>query len=199
MLGGLLFVLAGCNVVQTNPHDDTAITNPIPITAPAINSNDKQNYLDAINAARRSAQNCGSKGNFPAVANVTWNDALYKAAYEHNKDMNASNVVNRDHTGSNTASDYTAQVQHLDHGSTTRDRIANNGYGAYLSTGEIQVVGAVDNVLMDTVDKVLQIWLSNDAKCANLMDPDFKEMGMAHLDDNASKYKHYWTVDFGSR
>jgi uncharacterized protein YkwD len=195
LLTGVVFFLAGCSGVTGGGGGSETITDPKPYKAPGISDADKQDYLDAINNARGNAQHCGTKGDFPATTDLAWNDALYKAAYEHDDDMIKSNIINGDHTGSNTASDYTTQQQGLDHGSTIQERIENNGYGTWLTIGENLTVGTTT----DTAEKAVQAWLDSDSHCSNLMNPDFKEVGMAHMEQAGSKYTHYWTQDFGAR
>jgi uncharacterized protein YkwD len=172
-----------------------ASSTSIPIVAPSISDADKQAYLDAINDARNHVQDCGTQGIFAATTPLTWNNALYKAAYEHDYDMLESDIVNADHTGSNTASDYTARVLGLGHGSTIQERIENNGYGAWTTLGE----NLTNGTLTDTAVKAVQAWLASDDHCANLMNPVLEEVGMAHIEQAGSHYTHYWTQDFGAK
>ncbi|SFV67217.1 hypothetical protein MNB_SV-13-1015 [hydrothermal vent metagenome] len=41
-------------------------------------------------------------------------------------------------------------------------------------------------------------WLKSDSHCANLMNPNFTELGMAMIKDESTKYIHYWTQNFGT-
>ena len=186
-----LFVLIGCGSVSTT--DTSRIDDPKPYPAPKIADTDKQAYLDAINNARGNAQHCGSKGDFKATSRLNWNDALYRAAYEHDQDMIKSGIINKDHTGSNTASDYTSTVHNLDHGSTVKERITNNGYPVAVGAENLTAGTATD-----TPEKAVQEWLNSESHCAHLMDPNYKEVGMAHIQKSGTKYIHYWTQDFGT-
>ena len=194
---GVVFFLNGCggSGEGTPGTQSQHITDPLPVTAPAISESEKQAYLEAINTARGNAQDCGTEGDFPATTDLTWNDALYKAAYEHDYDMAVSGIVNTDHTGSHTDSDYTAKVKKLDHGSTIQERIENNGYTDWKAIGENLTAGTKK----DTAEKAVEAWLKSDRHCANLMNPNFKEVGMAHIEKAGSYYTHYWTQDFGAR
>jgi len=187
-------LLNGCSAVGTS-NQPSNVDKPIPVAAPQISDSDKQDYLDAINVARGNAQHCGTQGDFAATTDLIWNDSLYKAAYEHDYDMAESGIINGDHTGSNTDSDYTSKVQKLDHGSTIQERIENNGYTSWSALGENLTAGTTT----DTPEKAVQAWLNSDHHCANLMNPDYKEVGLAHIEKAGTKYTHYWTQDFGAK
>jgi uncharacterized protein YkwD len=162
-------------------------SNPYP--APLISDTLKQEYLTAINNARASQQDCHTEGIKSAVPALSWNQALYKAAYEHSNDLVESDTVS--HDGSGTASDWTG----MDLGgkkSTYIERIVNNGY-AWSSIGENITVGTY----RDTAQKAVDSWLASDRHCANLMSPNYTEVGMAHIEEAGTTYIHYWTQDFG--
>lgn len=188
---------AGCGgggVSTTGGDSHSRVTAPQPFDAQRISDADKQAYLDAINDARSQRQDCGSEGVKDPAPALTWSDELYKAADEHDYDMSESDMYPLSHDGSGTANDYTAQVQGLDH-STYVDRIENNGYLNWRALGE-NIAAGTD---MDTPDKAVQAWLNSPGHCANLMNPDFTEMGMAHRQKAGTHYIHYWTLDFGAR
>jgi len=42
-------------------------------------------------------------------------------------------------------------------------------------------------------------FLESDLHCANLMNPKFKELGMAMVKNSNTTYTHYWTQNFGTR
>jgi uncharacterized protein YkwD len=182
----------GASVTGGNPHSQ--ITDPQPFVAQTISDEDKQAYLDAINNARAQQQDCGSEGVKDPAPALQWNDALYKAADEHDFDMVESDMDPLSHDGSGTDNDYTAQVQGLDH-STYVDRIENNGYLNWHALGE-NIAAGTD---VDTAEKAVQAWLDSPGHCANLMNPDFTEVGMSHRQKAGTHYVNYWTQDFGNR
>ncbi len=161
--------------------------------APIIEDTVKQNYLDAINQARSKQQDCGREGIKKPVDPLTWNDALYKAAYEHSEDMAESNTFS--HDGSGTNSDWTAQILLLTRGSTFDERIINNGYSNFRTIGENLTVGTNG----DLAQKAINAWLKSDEHCKNLMNPAYKEVGMAHVEKAGTKYTHYWSQEFGAK
>ena len=164
-----------------------------PYDAPPLDESTKQIYLDAINNARAVAQDCGIYGIMDAAPALTWNDALYSAAYEHSEDMAESNTFT--HTGSGTESDWTAQFLNLPSGSSMNDRIKNNGYIYGKIVGENIAAGSK----RDTAQEAIDAWILSDSHCVNLMNPAYQEVGMAHVEKDNSTYIHYWTQNFGAR
>jgi len=199
LAAGLGFLLNGCGgSVGTGSG---YVAHPME-DVPPISESDKTAFLDAINDARSQSQDCGSEGIFSAQTTpLTWSDALYKAAYEHNYDMANSGVINLDHTGSGTEYDYTAQVQDLGRPSTFDERIKNNGYTGDYPLLENLTVSPDDpedeEGATDTAEKAVAAWLASDGHCANLMDPDVREVGMSYLYQSGGTYTHFWTQDFG--
>ncbi len=132
--------------------------------------------LAAVNARRRSGASCGSKGSFAAAPDLSWNAALAQAALAHSDDMVSRNFF--DHTGSS--------------GSSPGDRITAAGYpwrgwGENIAAGQGSVAEVVDG------------WMKSDGHCANLMNPAYKDIGVACVSGNAgTRYASYWTQDFGT-
>ncbi len=157
---------------------------------PTISDADKKEYLYQINKARSQEQDCGTEGIFPATHELTWSDKLYKASYEHTQDLVATNTFS--HSGSGKESDWTGTV--LGKRSTPSERIESYGY-SWQTNGENIGAGTV----IDSAKKMVQGWLNSPHHCANLMSPNFKEVGMAMIKDENRKYTHYWTQNFGTQ
>ena len=194
----LLFgiIVVGCGGNPGNNGGKSVTIDPEdakPFTAPALSDADKTKYLNAINDARAETQDCGSAGVFDPAPALTWNDHLHAASAEHNYDMVKSGVVDKHHRGSGTQYDWTKVKQGLDHASYFNERIQNNGYTGGYPLLENLTAG----IERDTPEKAVKAWLKSSGHCKNLMDPNVKEVGMAHLYEENSKYKHYWTQDFG--
>jgi len=162
-------------------------------TIPVLSASEKQAYLDAINYVRGQEQDCGSRGIKPAVPALVWNDNLYKASWEHSNDLAKTNTFS--HTGSGQATDVTAQVNSLGRGSNVGERIEHNGYTQWKAYGENIAAGTVMNQAQEAIDG----WVGSPGHCANMMNPTFTEVGMAHVYDKNSYYSHYWTQNFGKR
>jgi len=188
----LISSLTGCGGGSSDSTGTTEDPNsPTSYTVPPLSTNTKQDYLDAINNARAVQQDCGTEGIKSAVPALAWNDKLYSAAAEHSYDMAKSDTFS--HTGSGTQSDWTSEQKGLGRGSTVTERIENSGYD-WQRNGENIAAGTN----LDTADAVIQVWLNSAGHCANLMNPDFQDIGMAMVEDANSQYIYYWTQDFGT-
>ncbi len=142
-------------------------TTPPTTTLNAFN----QDILNQVNAARASARTCGTK-NYPAAPALAWNSKLEAAARAHNQDMIDHNFF--DHTGSN--------------GSSPGDRMKIQGY-TFNTWGENIAWG------QSTTQIVMDAWLNSAGHCANIMNANFSEIGVAALFPNASPNSPYWTMD----
>jgi len=182
--------------VQANDGSSVSDTMKVFVTEkkvissiPSISKSQIDEYLRVVNKARTNKQSCGSKGMFPATNILTWNDKLYKSAYEHTQDLVSSQTFS--HSGSGTKSDLTGEV--LGHPSILRERVETYEY-KWKYIGEN--IGA--GTLRDTAQKMVDAWLKSDSHCANLMNPNFTELGMVMIKDENAKYTHYWTQNFGT-
>ena len=173
------------------------VSDIVKVTVIEVKSNDKvptissamvKEYLKSINDARAKNQDCGVKGKFPATTPLLWSNKLYNSSYEHSYDMAYSKTFS--HSGSGTKSDWTGDA--LGKKSVLSERIDAYNYN-WSFIGEN--IGA--GTLMDSPEKMVDGWLASDAHCANLMSPDFEEVGMAMIKKSDAKYTHYWTQDFG--
>ena len=174
---------AGDNQNSSGSNQDSI--TPDPYDAPSISDSTKKEYLDAINNARASARDCGDK-HFNATTALKWNNDLYNAAYEHSNDMAAQNYIAHDGSGESTDKTGIALNKH----SKFYERIKHNNY-SYKSVGENVAAG------QPSTEDVVKSWLNSPGHCENIMDPNFTEIGMAHVEKSGTTYTHYWTQDFG--
>jgi len=156
---------------------------------PILSDTDREEYLDAINRARSIEQDCHSHGVFPATTPLVWNDKLYKASYEHTNDLVQTETFS--HDGSGTEHDWTGYA--LGKTSDIVERVENYDYN-WGTVGENIAAGTNTS----TAEIVIQQWLDSDGHCANLMSSDYTEIGMAMIYKENSRYKYYWTQDFGT-
>ncbi|QOL50296.1 CAP domain-containing protein [Massilia litorea] len=132
--------------------------------------------LDAVNAARAVARNCGERA-FAAAAPLAWNDALGAAALAHSRDMAARRHMA--HEGSD--------------GSTVAVRATRAGYSWRL-IGENVAAG------QPSASEAVAGWIDSPGHCANLMNPAFTEMGAGYEISRARMPGFvYWTQVFGVR
>jgi len=169
------------NVIVTSKKIDTTI--------PTISETLKNEYLKAVNSARSEPQDCGEKGYFIATTKLTWNSKLYEAAYEHMQDLIESKTFA--HEGSGTESDWTGYA--LGKKSDFIERVESYGY-KWSRLAE-NLGGGTQ---LDEAEEMVQGWLDSDHHCANLMNPNFTEVGMVMLKDDEAKYTHYWGQEFGT-
>lgn len=133
-----------------------------------------QQLLQAINAARSHARQCGGQAFTPAPA-LSWNATLGGTAEAHSRDMANNNYF--DHKGRD--------------GSTPGDRAELNGYAG-------QRIGENIAAGQGNAHKVVESWLASPGHCANLMNPQYSELGAAYAADPKSDAGIYWTALFGS-
>lgn len=130
--------------------------------------------LAQVNTARSQARNCGSTS-YPSTTALDWDCKLAQAATGHSGDMAQYNFF------SHTSSD----------GTGPGFRIDAQGYQAR-TWGENIAAG------YSSIDAVMTGWLDSPGHCANIMNPDFTELGMAFIEDSGSDFGIYWTQVFAT-
>jgi len=133
-----------------------------------------QKLLERINNARGTARQCGSQS-FAAAAPLSWNATLGSTAEAHSRAMANGNFF--DHQDPD--------------GRTPGDRAELAGYSG-------QRVGENIAAGLDSASKVVDGWLASPGHCANLMNPQFSELGAAYANDPRSDAGIYWTALFGA-
>ena len=126
------------------------------------------NILDMVNQVRRSGCKCGDT-DMPPVGELTWNDLLAQAAYWHSEDMKTNDFF--DHAGSDK--------------SKAGDRIKSAGYDWFAYGENIALGQPTETVVMNS-------WLQSEGHCKNIMNANFKEMGIGRVDN-------YWTQEFAAK
>jgi len=146
--------------------------------------------LDAINKARAVARDCqDGKGLVSAAPALVWNHELYASAYEHSYDLAQSDTFS--HYGSGTESDITGSNNNK--ASYFNERIKAHGYVNYKTIGENIAGGQL------SIEEAVEAWIDSPTHCTNLMNAEFKEVGVAVVTNSSSEYKIYWTQNFGSK
>jgi len=133
----------------------------------------KDEFLNRINKIRAKGCNCGVTY-FPPAPLMKWNNELEFAAHGHALDMSERHYFS--HTSMN--------------GRSMSDRALDAGYGfkgfKTYAVGENIAQGQM------SIAEVMSGWLHSEGHCRNLMNPAFREVGVAEID-------HYWVQDFGGR
>ena len=187
----IILLLSALTLSTTFANNDIIISVDDIIVVIDQPSTEEVNYLAAINKARSTSQDCGVYGTMPSVPPLAWNRELALAAKIHSNDLAESNTFS--HTGSGESSDVVAQLDHPGIGSSMRERIEYAGYTNWSSLGENIAAG------YKTIQETIDAWINSPGHCANLMREEFTEVGMARVDKSSSRYKSYWTQDFGSQ
>lgn len=157
-------ILFSIAVAFTKPADSTG---PVVVKSP-VEAVNKTVLLQLVNGVRKRGCQCGDTW-YPAAPPVTWNDLLEKAALRHSSDMSQKKYF------SHTAPD----------GTGAGKRIAEAGY-RWMYYGENIAMGYKNE------REVITGWLNSPGHCKNIMNKNYKEMGVA-------KVNGYWTQEFGSK
>jgi len=72
-------------------------------------------------------------------------------------------------------------------------RLPEFGYEDYREIGENIAGGQL------TPEEVVADWMKSPGHRANLLNPNFREIGVAHQVGSHTHFKHYWVQDFGMR
>ncbi|MBF7731251.1 CAP domain-containing protein [Pseudomonas sp. N040] len=133
-----------------------------------------QQLLAQVNAARAQARRCGGQA-FAAAPALAWNPVLGSTAEAHSRAMaNGNFFAHKDRDGR-----------------TPGDRTELAGYSGS-AIGENIAAG------LDASQRVVEGWLASPGHCANLMNPQFRELGAAYAVDPNSDAGIYWTALFGA-
>jgi uncharacterized protein YkwD len=133
----------------------------------------KHEFLKQINHVRSTGCTCGTTYMAPAPP-LVWNDNLEKSAQGHAWDMSNNNYF------SHTSKD----------GRTMEDRIVFAGY--FFKGFKSFAIGENIAFGQNSITEVMNGWIKSPGHCKNLLNPQFKEIGVA---ENHT----YWVQDFGGR
>ncbi|MFN3199120.1 MAG: CAP domain-containing protein [Bradymonadia bacterium] len=132
--------------------------------------------LRLTNEYRAQGYNCDTQGEFGPAGPLEFNATLRCAARLHSEDMAMQNYFEHDS---------------LD-GRTPFDRMRAAGYtGGWM--GENIAAG------QPTPQSVVAGWMDSDGHCANIMNPNFNELGVGFFQAATARFPYYWTQNFGGR
>jgi len=133
-----------------------------------------ERVLSLVNEARASARRCGWK-RFDAAPPLARSAALDRTAQAHAADMAARGRM--EHAGAD--------------GSTPGERATRAGY-SWSRIGENVAAG------QPTPELAVASWIDSPRHCANLMDPDYTQMGVGYAADPGGTAGFYWAQVFGT-
>jgi len=131
--------------------------------------------LQLINDARAVARSCGSD-DYEATEPLSWNTTLAETALGHSTDMADNNFFS--HTGSD--------------GLNASARATEAGY-FWRTVGENIAAGR------SVAEATVQDWLDSPGHCRNIMNPAFREVAVACVEDSGADYRYYWTNMLGAQ
>lgn len=133
----------------------------------------KSEFLSRINRVRQQGCKCGTTY-MPPAPPLVWNDNLEKAADGHARDMAKNNYFNHDSRDGRTMSDRILKAGY------TYEGYKSFAVGENIARGQ------------ESIAEVSNGWFKSVGHCKNLMNPEFKEIGVAEFDN-------VWVQDFGGR
>jgi uncharacterized protein YkwD len=143
---------------------------PSPADARAMN----KRVLELINEARTHKRRCGNK-TYQSAGPLKLSSALNKAALRQAQDMAAHNFLG--HQGTD--------------GSLVAERATRAGY-SWRTVGENVAAGSA------TPEQAVEDWLKSPGHCANLMNGDYTETGIAVIVNPLSTAGIYWAQVFAA-
>lgn len=151
--------------IAVDPASTGCTTNIIP----AQNAAYEQAIVEMVNAERANA-------NLPPLK---FNENLANASRYHANDLLVDDYFNHD--------SYDRVGGNLQLACGVWDRVAN--FYTFSGAGENIAAG------FSTPDAVMQGWMGSDSHRANILNPDFRELGVGFY----TGYRGYWVQDFGYR
>ena len=158
----------------TQPQTWLVLASPFAPPPPERGTEIGVRVLALVNQARREARVCGSQS-FAAAAPLVWSDKLERTGQLHAADMAAHSYFSHDGRD----------------GSKPADRATRAGY-VWRAVGENIAAGQT------TAEAAVQGWIDSPPHCANLMGPQFTEMGVAYAVNLQSTMGIYWAQLFGT-
>lgn len=137
----------------------------------------EQEVLALINEQRIAGATCGALGEFPRVPRLEMNQKLRRAARTHSLWMGRNSVSHKSSGGPI--------------GDTPDQRMERAGYRGWWALGENVAAGQTSPA------EVVADWMESERHCANIMNPDFTEVGIGYAYVEGT-YWTYWTQDFGA-
>jgi uncharacterized protein YkwD len=152
------------------------VSAPAPPPPPPSSSNPafEDEVLTLVNQRRAAGATCGGTP-YPAVGPLYMDPNLHLSARGHSEDMAINGYFS--HTS-------------LD-GRTFDQRIRNAGYAGAFPLGE-NIAGGYTSPA-----SVVNGWMASTGHCTNIMNANFRAIGVGHIYRLGSPFIHYWTQNFG--
>jgi uncharacterized protein YkwD len=140
---------------------------------PCVDDAQLRQAVAALNALRRHDAPCASAS--ASMQTLAWESKLAASAYEQ-----ATDIALQD------------RLSHTDS--------RNRGLGVRLRSVGYAAAGAGENLAAGQRDigDTLQAWLASPSHCANLMQPEYRDVGLACVQRAGSRYQRFWVAHFGA-
>lgn len=143
------------------------------VVEPCVDPSAMQHWVEQINAQRAAGAACAPA--VPDAQQLEWDPRLAATALAQ-----ATDLALRD-----TLSHRDARQR------TLKERLQASGYplrvaGENLAAGQSQFEGA------------LSAWLASAGHCANLMQPQYSDVGLACVQRRGSRYERFWVAHLGT-
>ena len=131
-----------------------------------------QRAVEQLNDLRRQPASCAAAG--AAMQSLSWESRLAASAQQQAADLAVQD-----------------RLSHVDS--------RNRGLGVRLRSVGYAAAGAGENLAAGQtgIDDALQAWLASPAHCANLMQPEYRDVGLACVQRRGSRYERFWVAHFG--
>jgi uncharacterized protein YkwD len=131
-----------------------------------------QKAVEQLNALRRQAAPCAAAST--VMQRLSWETKLAASAHEQAMDLAVQD-----------------RLSHVDS--------RNRGLGVRLRSVGYAAAGAGENLAAGQTDieDALQAWLASPSHCANLMQPEYRDVGLACVQRRGSRYERFWVAHFG--
>jgi uncharacterized protein YkwD len=140
---------------------------------PCLDERQLQRAVEQLNALRRQPAPCAAASS--AMQRLSWESRLAVSATEQARDIALQDRLS--HTDSR-----------------------NRGLGTRLRSVGYAAAGAGENLAagQTDIDDALQAWLASPSHCANLMQPEYSDVGLACVQRRGSRYERFWVAHFGA-
>ncbi|MCP4600648.1 MAG: CAP domain-containing protein [Proteobacteria bacterium] len=136
--------------------------------------------LKLVNQRRSQGADCGNYGHFESTGALALQSNLREAARLHSRDMGERNYFSHESPGGPNGIDML-------------ERVENAGYTGWAAIGENIAAGR------GAAEETMIGWMESPGHCANIMNPEFSQIGVGYAQVSGSEFIHYWTQDFGRR
>jgi uncharacterized protein YkwD len=149
----------------------SAVQPELDALQPCIDDVQMHKVVEQLNALRLQPTSCAEAGS--SMQHLAWDNKLAASAQEQ-----AMDLALRD------------RLSHFDS--------RNRGLGMRLRSVGYAAAGAGENLAagQTDVEDTLQAWLASPSHCANLMQPEFRDVGVACVMRRGSRYERFWVAHF---